>query len=205
LSTLPRGTELSIAAPGYLPVTVAVDGETSVGLVRAPNTGSLVVVALPGDEVLVGDVDVVVGPDGMAVLNHREGFVAIAVVGGGRVFETEVAVVSGHTLCARVNSPKAHNVRFQVDSAVLSPSALAELNSVGEAAGSWAFQVQGGASPEGSLEHNLALADRRAEVVVEALVSAGVERELIQLLPAEVRTEGDPEALRSATITPVKP
>ena len=205
LRSLSAGTEVRVVAPGFTPLTVAVDGDTEVALARAADTGSLVVAALPGDHILVDGVQVNSGPDGLVVLKHREGFVPIAVVGGGRVFETEVAVVRGHTLWARSSAPQPHNVRFALDSAVLSPSAGAELTLLGDNAGDWHFTVQGGASPEGSLEHNLALADRRAEAVVQALVAAGVDPDAIQQLPAEVREDGDPDALRSATITPVKP
>lgn len=166
-----------------------------------PGQGLLVVVAWPGDVVRLGDVERAAGGDGVVELTWPAGPVEVVVSGVAGEARRWAGVEAGYATWVRLLGPEALQVRFEQGSSALDAEAVERLRQVAASAAGQRLVVQGSTSPEGSLELNDRLARERADVVVEALVRAGVPRETVYVAAPLVGAAGDPEALRSCRVT----
>lgn len=193
-----------VSAPGYLPAFVPAEQLSGLQLEPAPAQGALVIVAAPGDLILVDQVVVETGDDGVALLNVPEGSHTVEVSGGGRHAIGKISVSQGHATWLRPEGAEPHLARFAAGSAALSVAEQRRVAELADQRAGYSYVLQGGHSPEGDPEANKALARARAEAVRAALIAAGVPEEQIELMPAAAPTlDGDPEAQRSCMITPV--
>jgi outer membrane protein OmpA-like peptidoglycan-associated protein len=168
-------------------------------------TGDLVVAAHPGDRVWIDGAPAEVAADGIAWAARPEGRVDVRIVGGGRVLDEVVAVAADGTLWFAAPAPDDRvRVTFPAGSAQLSPDGAAEVAAYGEHLGDWSVQVWGSASPEGTVQDNIALAKARANAVAEALEASGVDPARITVLPPRKAPEGlDPAQQRAAVVAAV--
>jgi outer membrane protein OmpA-like peptidoglycan-associated protein len=170
----------------------------------APAQGALVIVASPGDLLLVDGVQVTPGDDGVALLNVPEGSHLVEVSGGGRRSVGKIAVSQGHATWLRPQGAKPHHALFTAGSSTLSTQARAGVAKFAEQRAGYGYVLQGGHSPEGEDTANAALAQARAEAVRDALIQAGVPEADIELQPiASPTLDGDPQLQRCCLITPV--
>jgi hypothetical protein len=193
-----------VSAPGYLPAFVPAEQLSGLQLEPAPPQGALVIVAAPGDEILVDGVRVPTGEDGVALLNVPEGSHAVEVSGGGRHANGTISVSQGHATWLRPPGPEHQHAFFAPGSSALSDAALEGIRALAAQRGGYGYVLQGGHSPEGDPELNKALAHARAAAVRAALIEAGVPEDRIGLMPiAEPTLSADEAAQRSCVITPV--
>lgn len=202
LAQLAPGATVAVVADGYLPEQVVVSGPTQVALRPAPQQGSLLVSAQPGDRVRVDGREVAVGADGLAILTAPEGFVTVQISGGGRSLSREAAIASGHALWIVAPPASPAELRFSLGSSALDDAAQARLAEIAANAGAWRFEVAGSYSPEGDPTANQALALARADAVARALVTAGVAADRVAVTPTPAAAPADaaPEALRAAWV-----
>ena len=203
------GTPVTVVAPGFLPSFVVPGEGAVVDLQPAPPQGSLIVAALPGDEVSVGGVPVAeaVRTDaGAVVIRHPEGATDVVVAGGGRRQRVEVAVASGYATWIRIAPPEPIDLAFATGSAEISADDDAALAALAADLGGWRLLIRGGASYEGDPLRNEALGRARADAAAAALIAYGVAADAIEIVTPEVGTDdGVPEAQRRAWIQPVSP
>jgi hypothetical protein len=193
-----------VSAPGYLPAFVQADQLPGLSLEPAPAQGALVIVASPGDLLLVDGVQVTPGDDGVALLNVPEGSHLVEVSGGGRRSVGKIAVSQGHATWLRPQGAEPHHALFAAGSASLSPGEQERIARFAEQRAGYGYVLQGGHSPEGDAALNAALAQARAEAVRQALILAGVPEADIELQPiADPTLDGDPSLQRCCLITPV--
>ena len=168
--------------------------------------GTLIVIAHPGDKVFVGGDPVAVDETGVAMLSREEGLVEIEISSGGQRQLLRAGLVPGHAVWVRAGDPDPNAVFFELNSTVLSREARAELVAVAENAAGWSFVLQGGYSPEGTLEHNRKLAIERAREVGRVLQSAGVPADRIVFLdPPRPDPNRTPQQQRNCRLIPVAP
>lgn len=198
-ATAPGGT-LQLLPPGQAELT-------ALSLTPRPEQGGLVLVGIPGDKLMVGDVSFNVGADGVAVLITPEGVVEATVVGAGRREELLAAVVSGHVVYLRAGRPEPVMVRFPKSSASISGDDIERLHKLARATEGWEYELQGSASPEGAAEVNARLAAERAAATRAVLEAAGVPPDKIRVLSVdrELASDAPPEDLRSCTVRAVPP
>lgn len=197
---------IQVRAPGYLPVVVPRNGTTRVKLEPAPPTGSVVVVAYPGDDVRIADAAFPLSPDGTVIFGAPEGALEVTVTGAGRTVVLEGAVASGYALWLRAPEPSPLVVRFPAGDAEVPPEALGAIRAFAEAAGGYGFRVVGSWSGETPLAETRRLAARRAEALADALVAAGLPADKVDVLSTSSPREGAPaEDLRSARVEPILP
>jgi len=198
-------TALRVTAPGYLPSEVKLNGPTSVALEPAPEQGSVVVIATPGDAVLLGEQVLSLGADGTAVINAPIGPLTLDVTGGGRAETRDLVVASGYGVWVRFSTPEDVELLFPMGVSALSPEGLDAVATLGELSGDSTFEIQGSYSPEGDQEANRALAEARARAAGQALIDAGVPEERVIYVPSDDHDEDDEqkaESLRSVRIHP---
>lgn len=195
----PGGT-LQLLPPGQPEVT-------TLSLTPRPAQGGLVLVGIPGDQLMVGEVRLSVGADGVAVLVTPEGVVEATVVGGGRRESLQAAVVSGHVVYLRAGRPEPVMVRFPKSSAAVSGDDIERLHALARATAGWEYELQGSASPEGAADVNARLAAERAAATRAVLEAAGVPPEKIRVLSVDrdLASDAPPEDLRSCTVRAVPP
>ena len=204
LAMLPADAQVSVSAPGFLAQTLTLDGDLEVALQPAPPQGGVVVIARPRDKVLIGAEVVQPAEDGVATATVPEGTHTVVVIGGGRRYEDEAALVSGYAVWVRAADPEPLTAYFTAGASTLSGDMRQAVSDMGVNAGDWTFEVQGSYSPEGSVQANETLAQRRAESVSALLQASGVESSHIRVLPAAPPTADDPpNLLRKVTLTPV--
>ena len=168
--------------------------------------GSLIVLAHPGDRVQIDGEEVAVDETGLARVNRDEGPVTIEVYSGGQQQQLRAALVPNHAVWVRAKDPDPTAVFFKLNSSELSRSAAADIQAVATYAASWSFVLQGGYSPEGSLERNRQLAIDRARSVSRALQDAGISTErIVYLDPPPPDPNRPPEEQRNCQIIPVAP
>lgn len=202
-AALAEASSVRVSAPGYLPAEVALDGTASVALEPAPEQGSLVVLASPGDVVRLGDQVLPVGADGVALINAPLGQLAVSVTGGGRAVTREVIVATGYGLWLRIPAPEPLELRFPVGVSALDEDARGQLTALADALGDYRLRLRGSYSPEGDRDANQALAEARARAAGQALIDAGVDPSRLVYDPPETPPEGvAPEALRNVTVAP---
>lgn len=202
LAASPAGGLLEVTAPGRIPVAVPNDGDVVVRLPDAPAQGNVLVVAMPGDRVRVGGVQVPPSEGGIAVAAVPEGAVSAEVTGGGRAAQLEGAVTSGYALWLRAPTPTPTLLSFQPGSSALSRADRLVIQTLAERRGDWRFVVVGEASSDGHLEANLALASARAAETIRALEAAGVPPTAIENGAPQLSEEG---GRRAVQITPQPP
>lgn len=169
-------------------------------------TGSLIVIAHPGDKIYIAGAAVPVDEHGVAMLTREEGLVDIEIASGGQRQMLRAGLVPGHAVWVRAGDPDPNAVYFSLNSAELDRRARAELVEVAENAAGWSFVLQGGYSPEGTLEHNRQLAVERARGVSRVLQDAGVPADRIVFLdPPRPDPNRTPEQQRTCRIIPVAP
>ena len=172
--------------------------------------GGVVVAGLPGDEVrdASGQTLVRSEADGAMVVPHEVlAQERLSLVGGGRTVTLRAPSRPGYATWIRADAPPPERrVLFGAGSAVVSDAERAALAAWAEQTGGWSWRVAGSFSPEGSEATNLALAERRAEAVAEALVAAGVpEARVTRDAPRLPEADLPPEAQRYVVLTPVRP
>lgn len=193
-----------VSAPGYLPAFVQADDLPGLSLEPAPAQGALVIVASPGDLLLVDGVRVTPGDDGVALLNVPEGSHLVEVSGGGRRSVGKIAVSQGHATWLRPQGAEPHHALFSAGSSSLSAKEQDRIARFADQRAGYGYVLQGGHSPEGDDATNAALALARAEAVRAALIQAGVPKADIELQPIAAPTlDGEPDLQRSCLITPV--
>lgn len=185
---------VTVARPGYLPVTVPASEAQAVELAPAPVQGSLIVIAQPGDTVVVSGHEVA-QIEGVAVLNAPAGPVDVVVSGGGRTWEARPAIAEGYAIWLRASDhPPLEEIQavvlFGVGSSAITPAARARLAELAEGRGDWAFRVQGSHSPEGGEDYNRDLAASRGASVLSTLAELGVPSDAIELLEPAPPAEG---------------
>jgi outer membrane protein OmpA-like peptidoglycan-associated protein len=169
-----------------------------------PDRATLLVLAHPGDEVRVGGQILRLAPDGVGELETEPGQFEVVVNTGGATQHYPIALAPGFAVWLRVKDPEPMLVTFAQGSAELSPDALRTLDKIARSAGTWSFALQGGYSPEGDLNYNFDLADRRATAVAEALQARGLSKEQLRLLePARTSPYASVEQMRNCAITPI--
>lgn len=169
-------------------------------------TGSLIVIAHPGDKVYIEDAEVAVDARGVAMLTREEGLVEIEIASGGQRQTLRAGLVPGHAVWVRAGDPDPNAVYFELNSADLDRRSKAKLLEVAENAAGWSFVLQGGYSPEGTLEHNRQLAVERARGVSRALQDAGIPADRIVFLdPPRPDPNRTPQQQRTCRIIPVAP
>jgi outer membrane protein OmpA-like peptidoglycan-associated protein len=207
-SRLPPEHQVWAVAPGGVPQLLPPGQQevTALELTPRPEQGGLVLVGIPGDKLMVGDVSLSVGADGVAVLITPEGVVEATVVGGGRREEL-VAAVSGHVVYLRAGRPEPVMVRFPKSSATLSGDDIERLHELARATEGWEYELQGSASPEGAADVNTRLAEERAAATRAVLEAAGVPPEKIRVLSVDrgLASDAPAEDLRSCTVRAVPP
>ena len=208
-SRLPPNHQVWAVAPGGTPQLLPPGQQevTTLSLTTRPEQGGLVLVGIPGDKLMVGDVSLSVGADGVAVLVTPEGVVEATVVGGGRREELVAAVVSGHVVYLRAGRPEPVMVRFPKSSAAISGDDIERLHKLAQATAGWEYELQGSASPEGAADVNARLAAERAAATRAVLEAAGVPPEKIRVLSVDrsLASDAPAEDLRSCTVRAVPP
>lgn len=195
------------ALEGTTPASAAdeVDAEEPASEARS-SAGGFVVMAMPGDEVYVDGVQVVVGPDGVASVVGDAEALDVEVRGGGRAAVMRVYPSTGVGLWRRVPDPVSRELFFASGSATLDAPSLASLRDAAAATGGWSWELAGWYSPEGQLAANISLAQQRAVAVRDALIAAGVPSDRLHILEVGLGPDGrDPAAMRAVQLTPVAP
>lgn len=206
LPTLPPEVRVRIEARSHDAAYATPQTVGGVRLRQATAQGSLLVVAEPGDRIEVGEVEVAPEADGVATISVRAGLVELAVVGGGRRAAYEVSVEDGQALWVRAPAPSRQSVGFGMGSSRLDPAARDQLAQLVRELGDWRLAVEGGFSPEGNREANLALARARAAAVQQALLELGLPPDRVELRPPAVpEGEGPASSQRVAVIIPLPP
>lgn len=206
LPTLPPEVRVRIEARSHDAAYATPQTVGGVRLRQAAAQGTLLVVAEPGDRIEVGEVEVTPEDDGVATLTVRAGIVELAVVGGGRRAAYEVSVEGGQALWVRAPAPARLSVGFGMGSSRLDPAARDQLTALVEDLGDWRLAVEGGFSPEGNREANLALASARAAAVQQALLELGLPPERVEVRPPAIPEGGGPaSSQRVAVIIPLAP
>lgn len=168
--------------------------------------GALVVIAHPGDKVFIEGEPVTVDEQGVAMLKREEGLVEIEIASGGQRQVLRAGLVPGHAVWVRAGDPDPDAVYFELNSVSLDAAGRASLREVAENVAGWSFVLQGGYSPEGTLEHNRALAIERARAVSHALQAAGVPEDRIVFLdPPRPDPNRTGRQQRNCRIIPVAP
>ena len=184
------GVRLRVAADGYLPTEITYEPDMSVVLVEAPAQGTLVVVSSLGDTLMLNNHALSVDADGVAVISTEAGRVHLTVSGGGREVEYRPMISNGHVTWLRVRPPTPTRITFELDSSTVSEEDIVRLQGLAAGLGDYSLILQGAHSPEGAGEHNLELAQQRAESVASILLSAGVPEERLQYQePADTHTD----------------
>lgn len=197
------GAEVQAVAPGHRSQWLDVDGPTPLALQKRLDMGALLVVASPGDQILVDGHEVSTGPDSVLMLATPAGGVDVQIIGNGRRQDLPLVVAPEVTTWARAEEPSTLHVTFPANSAVLSSSGRRQIRAIGEAIGDARFTVEGSFSPEGDLEQNRALASERARAGKQALLDAGVPEDRIDLITEPKQIDStDWRVLRAAVITP---
>lgn len=168
--------------------------------------GTLVVAAWPGDLAMVGGAALLLDGDGIASLSLPEGDAVVSVIGGGRRQDIDVVMAPDSTLWVTASAPSVVLVPFSGGSSALSSEAKAKIAEIALAAGGWRLSIAGGHSAEGDALFNQNLASKRAEVVYQALLAAGVPPEqLLTTAPRAVDASAPPESQRVVLVTPEAP
>ncbi len=201
-AALAEAGAVRVSAPGYLPADVLLEGSTSVTLDPAPEQGSLVVLASPGDAVRLGEQVLPLNRDGTALVKAPRGPLTVSVTGGGRAVTREVLIASGYGLWLRIPEPEPLSLRFPVGGSTLDPASRRQLEALVASLGDYRLRVRGSSSPEGDPLANEALAEARAQAAGRALIEAGADPSRVVYDPPELPLDGDPAPLRSVTITP---
>jgi outer membrane protein OmpA-like peptidoglycan-associated protein len=173
-----------------------------------PTQGSLVVVAQPGDEVVVSGRQVPLGADATAVSNAPEGPIEVQIRGAGQLQVLMPAIASGYAVWVRSRpDPSPAVISFAQGSSTLAPQDLERLAALAQNAGGWRFELRGSSSPEGDAASNRALAQARAQAVKDALLAAGLPAARVQVAPEpEQAAAGLPAAeQRVCKILPLPP
>lgn len=203
LAALPPGTRVRLAQRGRMSVEVDAAAAGDTALVEAPAQGGLAVAAAAADRVKVAGRELGL-KDGAASLLAAEGVVRVELSGGGRALADEVVVSRGRVLWLNLPDPPDLLVFFPAGGAELDAEDRARIAGAAALLGDWAFEVSGGASPEGDAAGNTLLARRRAEGVQAALVAAGLPADRVRLGEAFAPDPGRPvEEQRVARIRPV--
>lgn len=201
---LPDDTPAEVHARGFLPAATPLGALPTLKMHRAPSQGGLVVLGAPGDRIWVAGEEVAVSGAGVALVNAVPGPVTVRLLGGGREDLLYGAVGDGYGTWLRASMPSPVRVGFTAGDARLDDAARRAVAEAAALAGGWRFAVQGSASPEGSLEDNLRLAERRAVAVLRVLLSAGLSRDQILLQSPRVADSLDgPDQGRYVLITPL--
>ena len=189
--------------PAYAPFAPGTPYAGALGA-EAPLQGGLLVLGHPGDLVQIDGHPVLVGSDGVAVVNVQPGVVRVEAVGGGVRSAEQLTIVDGKAAWLRLADPPDRLLRFTVDSASLDAAATQILAVLAEDAGAWRFRLQGGASPEGNAQANAELAMRRAEAARAWLVDHGIPADRLEVgAPFAPDPEMPLEAQRICRITPI--
>jgi len=171
-----------------------------------PLEGLLLVIAHPGDRVQIDGRAVPVNADGVAMLRREEGAVAVELISGGQRQQLRAALAPGYAVWVRANDPQPSEVYFAYNSAAVSDETRGIINRVAQNAAEWSFVLQGGYSPEGTLEHNRKLAVERAREVSRLLLRAGISSDRIVFLEPPPPDPNEPvEQQRNCKIIPVPP
>ncbi len=151
-----------------------------------PSGGGLVIVASPGDEVLVSGHLVPVGPDGVVVMATDAGPQVVDITGAGRARSIKPSIADAHATWVRAPSYAGdHLLHFAAGSAELDEDERARAAAIAARAGGWRFQLVGAYSPEGTVAANQRLASDRADATRAALVAAGLPADRITVAPPE--------------------
>lgn len=196
------------APTGHATSAVAVLTPLDLQALMNPSQGSLVVAAHPGDQVVVGQIQLPLGDDWTAVTTVAEGPVEVTILGAGRVQHLSPSIAAGYAVWMRSNTDLSpHIVTFDQGSAELSEADLVWLRGLVDKAGLYRFELLGSYSPEGTDRLNRELAQRRAVAVRDALLAAGLSLDQIVLLPSpqSADPDGDPARQRACIITPAAP
>ena len=193
-------------AVGAALASAAIDGEIPFWSPEEDLEGSLIVLAHPGDRVLIGGEEAEVDETGVAHLTRAEGPVTIEVYSGGQQQRLRAALVPKHAVWVRAGDPDPTAVFFKLNSSALSSATKADIQTVATYAASWSFVLQGGYSQEGSLERNRQLAIERARAVSRAMQEAGIDADrIVYLDPPPPDPNQPPEEQRNCQIIPVAP
>lgn len=140
----------------------------------------------------LGKRKVSVDEDGVAVISAEIGRVQLSVSGGGRELNYRTMVSNGHATWLRVTPPIPTQITFGSNSSIVLAEDVAGLRDLARELGDYHLTLQGAYSPEGAVEHNLQLAQQRAESVAEILRGEGVPEERLHFLDPAVPHEDDP-------------
>ncbi|MCK6503763.1 OmpA family protein [Myxococcota bacterium] len=173
-----------------------------------PTQGSLIVVALPGDQVEVAGRPVRLAADATAVTHAPEGPIEVRIRGAGQLQVLQPAIAGGYAVWVRSRpDPTPVTLSFAQGSAELTAADREVLVTLAQNAGDWRFELRGSFSPEGDLARNRALALARAEAVRDALLAAGLPPTRVQVAaaPDQVAPDQPPASQRACTILPLPP
>lgn len=171
---------------------------------QGPRPGRIVVATSDYDHVTVDGEEVIID-GGAGVIRAPEGMVWTEVVGGGRTLRLPLAAAVEHAVWLPVDPPTTTHVTFGSGQTRLSAQASIDVQRLIEQRGDWSYHVQGSFSEEGNLTTNLALADRRAQVVADALIAGGVPAGAVVVVPSAGALPGlPPEKQRAAVVIPVE-
>jgi hypothetical protein len=174
-------------------------------LAPAPPQGAVVVMASPGDHVLIDEHTLLTDADGVAVLSAPEGDVEVRVTGGGREEVLQAAIGDGYAVWVRVPPPPdVYRVLFPIGSSALLPAARAQIEALAERVGDYDLRLRGSTSPEGFDGFNAELGIARAEAVRDHLLESGVAPGQLLVDTARSR-DGSFEEMRNCTIEPLPP
>ena len=169
-------------------------------------TGTLIVLAHPGDRVRINGQEARVSATGVAQMSAEEGRVQIEVLSGGQRQTLQAALVTDSAVWVRVGDPDPTAVFFQLGSSTLTESNQQSIIDIARYAAQWSFVLQGGYSPEGTLEHNRQLAVDRARAVSAALQEAGIPPDRIVYLDPPPPDPNKPAtSQRNCRIIPIAP
>lgn len=168
--------------------------------------GTLIVIAHPGDTILIGDEALESDAQGITQLQREEGIVEFEIISGGQRQFLRAGIVPGYTVWVRAGDPQPDAVFFALNSSTLDAASSRHLQEVAENASGWSFVLQGGYSPEGSLDHNRALAVERARAVSRVLQENGITQDQIIFLdPPKPDPNSTPQEQRMCRLIPVAP
>lgn len=197
---------LEVLAEGYAAEHVHPEGEHHLELRPEANEGALLVLAWPGDRVVVSGQPVETDKDGIATFTAPEGRVDIEVRAGGQRQTYKAALANGYAVWVRVRPPPMVQVLFNQSRSELTPAARAQIAAMASDAAGWSFVLQGAYSAEGSLNFNNRLARERGQNVGQALMDAGVPADHIAYLdPPPADPNRDPASQRACNVVAVPP
>ena len=205
---LPEDRDPMVDAEGSLPVKLseAVAAGPEWEPPEAPVQGSLVLVGQRGDRVKVGEREISVGEDGLAVLTLPKGRTQVEITGGGRQIAFPVSIADGYAVWLQPEGPAPVKVIFELGSSVLSAEALAVIQEFSSKIGDYHLRLEGSFSSEGDVDANKELAAERAQAVAQAFQDAGLPQKRVDVVTA---TDPDlalpPEEQRSCVIFPIPP